>query len=262
MQLAKITIYPVKSCAGINLTTVEIDRFGPKGDRRWMVVNETGGFLTQREIAQMSQVAVALVPSGLRLECNGSVSNVTEPDADAPIRQVQVWDDHVPARDAGGDTAEWLSRHLGSACRLVFMPDDTVRRVDGAYASEGETVGFADAFPLLLISQASLDELNSRLPVPVPMNRFRPNLVVSGCEAFAEDEWRRIRIDKMEFDVAKACSRCVIPSIVQETGRRDPHINRALAGFRRINGQIYFGQNLLYQQPGMLKVGDSLEVLA
>jgi len=154
-----------------------------------------------------------------------------------------------------------LSAQLGQPCRLVYMPDTCRRLVDGLYAREGETVSFADGFPLLLISQASLDDLNSRLDNPVPMNRFRPNLVVSGCDSFAEDGWRRIRIGDVEFDVAKPCSRCLIPSIDQATAHRDGQINRMLASYRRVNGQVMFGQNLLYQRAGTLSLGDSVEVL-
>lgn len=261
MQLAEISIYPVKSCAGTSLPHVSLDRFGPEGDRRWMVVTPGGEFITQRDLAQMSLIAVTPAPGSLRLEYRNSTIDVSEPGPDNPVREVRVWNDKVTSVDAGDAVASWLTEHLQRSCRLVFMPRDSIRRVDGAYASEGETVGFADGFPLLLISQASLDELNSRLPEPVPMNRFRPNLVVSDCEAFAEDSWRGIRIGEMEFDVAKACSRCAIPSIIQETAQRDPYINRELAKFRRTNGQIYFGQNLLYQQTGQLRIGDTVEVL-
>jgi uncharacterized protein YcbX len=262
MELSEITVYPVKSCAGYPVPSVRIDRFGPRGDRRWLVVTEAGDFLSQRELPQMCRLRVTSQRGGIQLHGEDSALAVAEPAVGAPTTRVRIWDDRVAAQDAGDEAAAWLSRQLGRVCRLVFMPADTVRRVDGAYARDGETVGFADAFPLLLISRASLDELNARLPHAVPMNRFRPNLVVSGCEAFAEDKWRRIRIGAMEFDVAKACSRCVIPSIRQDSGERDPHISRALAGFRRFNGQILFGQNLLYQRLGELRTGDSLEVLA
>ena len=141
------------------------------------------------------------------------------------------------------------------------MPDTCNRLVDGLYARDGETVSFADGFPLLLISQASLDDLNSRLDKPVPMNRFRPNLVVNRCDRFAEDGWRRILIGDVEFDVAKPCSRCVIPCIDQATAQRDAQINRVLASFRRFNGQVMFGQNLLYRHAGTLTLGDPVEVL-
>jgi uncharacterized protein YcbX len=262
MKLTEMTHYPVKSCAGVGLSVSDLDRFGLEGDRRWMIVNELGRFLTQRDIAHMALITVSRLPGGIHLDFEGSGLDVPFPGEGTVERQVQVWSDHVNARDAGDEVAQWLSQRLASSARLVYMPPDTVRLVDGIYATEGETVGFADGFPLLLISRASLDDLNHRLQTPVPMNRFRPNLVVDGCEPFAEDHWRRIRIGAMEFDVAKACSRCSIPSIIQESGRRDPDINRALAGFRRIDGKICFGQNLLYQQTGQLSVGDSVEVLA
>ena len=262
MRLSGISIYPVKSCAGIALERVVLDHFGPAGDRRWLVVDERRRFVSQREQARLALIRVEQRPGGISLTASGDSIDVDIPPADAPEIRVTVWEDSVRALLADRDTADWLSAQLGLPCRLVYMPDNCQRLVDGRYASEGETVSFADGFPLLLISQASLNDLNSRLSNPVPMNRFRPNLVVSGCEPFAEDNWRRIRIGAVEFDVAKPCSRCVIPSIDQATAGRDPHINRVLARYRRVNGQIMFGQNLLYQRTGQLALGDSVEVLA
>jgi uncharacterized protein YcbX len=262
MHLSELYVYPVKSLAGLKPASIDLDRFGPSGDRRWMVVSESGHFITQRELPRMALLGAVPENGALRLQEGGDSILAAIPDSDTRDWRVQVWGDSVRARDCGDDVAAWLSDKLERVCRLVYMPDDSVRRVDGVYASEGETVGFADGFPLLLISQASLDELNQRLPEPVPMNRFRPNLVVSGCPPFAEDEWQRIRIGSMEFDVAKPCTRCVIPSIIQETAERDPHINRALAAFRRFDGQVRFGQNLLYRGEGRLALGDPVEVVA
>ncbi len=262
MHLSGITIYPVKSCAGIALQQASLDRFGPAGDRRWLVVDERGRFVSQREQARMALVGVDQLDGGIRLTAGPASIDVTVPAADAEEVRVTVWEDSVRALLADREAGEWLCEQLGMQCRLVYMPDNCQRLVDGLYAREGETVSFADGFPLLLISQASLDDLNSRLDNPVPMNRFRPNLVVEGCEPFAEDSWKRIRIGALEFDVAKPCSRCVIPSIDQATAGRDPQINRVLASYRRVNGQVMFGQNLLYQQAGEVAVGDSVEVLA
>ena len=261
MELSGIYIYPVKSLAGCEADSVEIDRFGPAGDRRWLVTNPSGRFLTQREHASMALIKAESNADSLTLRAGDDSVTVPVPGEGSRERLVQVWEDHARARDAGDAAAEWLSQHINQTCRLFYMPDDSVRLVDGLYAGNGETVSFADGFPILLISQASLDDLNDRLPAPVPMNRFRPNLVVSGCDPFAEDDWKRIRIGDMEFTVAKPCSRCVMPSIVQETAERDPHINRALAGYRRFEGKIYFGQNLLYQETGRLRSGDAVEVL-
>lgn len=262
MQLSDITIYPVKSCAGIDLERVGLDRFGPGGDRRWLVVDRQGRFVSQREQPRMALIRVERLPDGIRLVAGESRVEVPVPCSDAPEIRVTIWQDSVRARLADDSAGAWLSEHLGLPCRLVHMPDSCRRLVDGLYARDGETVSFADGFPLLLISRASLEDLNSRLDNPVPMNRFRPNLVVSGCAPFAEDGWRRIRIGAVEFDVAKPCTRCVVPSIDQDTAQRDGQINRVLAGYRRVNGKVMFGQNLLYRGTGELAVGDAVEVLA
>lgn len=263
ISLSAIHIYPVKSCAGIDLEGVSLDRFGPSGDRRWMVVDASGRFISQRELARMALVRVSQLPGGgLLLSLGDTECSVAVPGPAAPFIEVTVWDDSLNAVDAGDGAAAWLSEVLATDCRLVYMPDETRRAVDPDYAKKGETVSFADGFPLLLISEASLGALNERLPHAVPMNRFRPNLVVSGCGPFAEDGWSRIRIGAVEMDVAKACSRCAIPSIDQATGERDRYINRALAEFRRFDRQILFGQNLLYQGGGELRRGDPVEVLA
>lgn len=261
MQLSGITIYPVKSCAGLQLDTVVLDRFGPAGDRRWLVVDHSGRFLSQREQARMALIEVLPLDGGVALQLGGSRLQVAVPSVDAGEMRVRIWEDSVRARLADPAAGEWLSQQLGRPCRLVYMPDDCRRLVDGLYAREGETVSFADGFPLLLVSQASLDDLNGRLDRPVPMNRFRPNLVVQGCTPHAEDGWRRIRIGAVELEVAKPCARCAMPSIDQATGERDPQINRVLASYRRVNGQVLFGQNLLYRQGGQLALGDPVVVL-
>jgi len=261
VHLSGIAIYPVKSCAGISLDGVSLDRFGPAGDRRWLVVDERGRFVSQREQARMALIRIDLVPGGIRLSLGDSNIQAKIPGPDAPELRVSIWEDSVRAQLADTSVGDWLSTQLGRPCRLVYMPDTCKRLVDGIYARDGETVSFADGFPLLLISRASLEDLNNRLDNPVPMDRFRPNLVVSGCDSFAEDGWRRIRIGDVEFDVAKPCSRCVIPSIDQATAQRDGDINRVLASYRRVNGQVMFGQNLLYQRVGTLSLGDSVAVL-
>lgn len=260
--LSEINIYPVKSCAGIALSTVALDRFGPQGDRRWLVVDRYGDFLTQRQLALMALVTTRYSGDKLLLEKGESGIHIPVPVRGTTRRSIQIWGESVAADDAGDEAAAWLSQVLAVDCRLVYMADDIVRPVAAEYACAGETVGFADGFPLLLISQASLDDLNTRLAQPVPMNRFRPNLVVSGCKPYAEDGWRRIRIGEMEFDCAKPCSRCAVPSIDQANGQRDPQINRVLAGYRRVDGKVYFGQNLLYRGLGSLRLGAALEVLA
>ncbi|MBE9540578.1 MAG: MOSC domain-containing protein [Proteobacteria bacterium] len=259
--LSEINIYPVKSFAGYSIDSVQLDRFGPTGDRRWMLVDESGVAITQRDQPRLALIKTWLHPNGLGMQFEDDQIELLIPDAQAQKCRVKVWGDEVTALDSGDEAAAWLTARLDVDCRLVYIPDDSIRLVDGIYASAGEAVGFADAFPLLLISQASLDDLNNRLETPVPMNRFRPNLVVDGCEPFAEDSWKRIRVGEVEFDVAKPCDRCVMPSIDQATGEKDKNINRVLASFRRRDGKIYFGQNLLYQRTGILRLSQSIEVL-
>ena len=261
ITVSELTIYPVKSAAGVELQEAALDRFGLAGDRRWLLVSPDGHFITQREEPRLALLVAAVDGSGLSLTFGGDSIQVLIPGEQAREIRARIWEDQVRARDAGDSVAFWLQQKIGRQCRLVYMPDDAVRRVDGRYASAGETVSFADGYPLLLISQASLDDLNSRLEQPVPMNRFRPNIVVDGCPAFAEDGWRRLRIGGLEMTVAKPCSRCVMPSIDQTTAGRDPQINRVLASYRRRDGEVYFGQNLLYPQTGTLAVGGIVEVL-
>ncbi|MEP5764016.1 MAG: MOSC N-terminal beta barrel domain-containing protein [Halieaceae bacterium] len=265
-RLSQISIYPVKSCAGSDLQKAQLDRFGLVGDRRWMLVDGAGGFVSQREFPQLALMAVELNAAGITLVWGGERMNIASPAAGKP-RLVQVWGDSVAALDAGDAVATWLGERLEQPWRLVYMPEDSQRLVDGEYASQGETVSFADGFPLLLVSQAALDNLNARLQKPVPMNRFRPNLVVTGCEPHAEDSWQQIRIGDMEFDVAKPCARCAVPSIDQDSGLKDSEILRVLAAYRRREDpqdgsrQVYFGQNLLYRGSGQLTLGDEVTIL-
>jgi hypothetical protein len=174
---------------------------------------------------------------------------------------VTVWDDKCQAFDAGEDAAAWLSRYLLTQCRLVYFPDNEFRQVDLNYANKGEKTAFSDGFPLLLISQASLDDLNSRLVLHVAMNRFRPNIVVNGCLPFAEDLWKIIRIGNVTYRLVKPCSRCVIPSINIETAEREEEPIKTLAHYRKRDNKIFFGQNVIADVTGDIKVGMKVEVI-
>ena len=175
--------------------------------------------------------------------------------------RVRIWDDVCTARPAGPDADRWLSRFLGRDCRLVSLPESSRRPVDPAYGGVDDQVGFADGFPLLLISAASLEDLNRRLDEPLPMVRFRPNLVIYGGEPYQEDRWRRIRIGGIEFRLVKPCSRCAIPTIDPETAQRSAEPLRTLMGYRRRGNKVYFGQNVLHDGVGELREGAPVEVL-
>jgi hypothetical protein len=262
IRVKSLHIYPLKSARGHAVRAFELDRFGPRGDRRWMLVDEAGRFVSQREEPSLARLAVEPLADGLRLGFGGETLAVAHPDGGAAVT-VEIWDDRVTARDAGEASARWLAHNLGRPLRLVYMPEDCRRAVDTEYAAAGETVSFADGFPLLLISAAALDGLNDRLSTPVNMDRFRPNIVISGCEPHAEDGWKRLRIGHTELTVAKPCARCAVPSLDQLTGEKHPEILGALASYRRAaDRKVYFGQNLLFPAPGgVLRVGDPVEVL-
>ena len=216
-----LSIYPVKSCQGITQNSALVERFGLENDRRWMVVNEHGVMLTQRKISKMCLIQVLLTKSGLVLKAKNMADlSIIKPTPSEKV-MVKVWDDECLAFDAGDEAANWLSHFLSVKCRLVYFPNDEFRQVDLSYARKGDKTAFSDGFPLLLISQESLDDLNSRLNQPITMERFRPNIIVSGCDSFAEDTWKKIRIGNIFFRIVKPCSRCVIPSINVETAVRE-----------------------------------------
>ncbi len=176
-------------------------------------------------------------------------------------RAVTVWGDRVAAVDAGDGAARWLSEHLGRPCRLVFMPNDTRRAVDEAYGRAEDIVSFADGYPLLLTLTASLDDLNRRLDEPVAWDRFRPNVVVDGFTAFAEDGWRQVDVGTVRFRVAKPCARCVMVTLDPDTGRFGKEPMRTLAGYRRQEGNVFFGQNIIPEHEGVIRVGDRVRVV-
>ncbi|MFT4767567.1 MAG: hypothetical protein ACI8RN_000695 [Glaciecola sp.] len=264
MDLSAIYRYPIKSARGHSLDAAVVDRFGVSGDRRWMFIDSAGQFCSQRCTPQMALLDVVSTDSGLRLSFAGDSIELETPGEQHREVPATVWGHSMPAHIADAPVNAWLSEHLGGDLRLVFCPADASRPVDPAYLPSSKLeqhVGFADGFPLLIISQASLDDLNTRLPVPVPMDRFRPNLVIRGTVPYAEDGWRKLRVGSTTLAIVKPCSRCAIPSIDQQTAERDPAINRMLASYRRRDGVIYFGMNAIVTVGAGFAVGDSVEVL-
>lgn len=260
LRLSALYRFPVKSLGGESLQRVEVDELGLWGDRRWMVVDTaTGRFVTQRQLGLMAQAGARwLDGETLELSAPGRASlRVAVPPADEALRGVTVWGDSLDAPDAGDAAAAWLSDFLSRDCRLVHVPASRARQVDTAYAQPGDKVGFADGFPLLLIGQASLDDLSARVGRPLEMLRFRPNLVIEGAEPYAEDDWGRLRIGDVELERVKPCSRCAIPTLDPQTGMRshDAEPLRTLATYRRDADGVYFGQNLVLRSGGVLEVG-------
>lgn len=261
VRLSGIYIYPIKSTGGIPLKTAQVEQRGFQYDRRWMLVDETGKFLTQRQFPRMALITVELVGGQLIVNAPNRESITIPLHWESRDRiSVQVWRDVCDAVPLGEEVNRWFSDFLELSCQLVYMDESTFRPVNPSYATNNEQVSFADGFPFLLISEASLQELNQRLDEPVPMNRFRPNLVVSGCEAFAEDDWREIHIGSISFRVVKPCSRCSITTVEQTTGIRGKEPLLTLAQYRRRSGEIFFGQNLISGELGTLQIGDVVKI--
>jgi uncharacterized protein YcbX len=262
IRLSALYRYPVKSLAGESLSQARLDAFGLHRDRRWMLVDREGRFLSQRELPRMALISARLQAQGLVLQAPGNEDlSVWYPGAEAERVQVKVWNDRCLAQRVASLADAWLSDFLGQVCRLVYMPDESVRPLDPRYAKPQDRTAFTDGFPLLLISQASLDDLNSRLAEPLPMLRFRPNLVMEGCAPYAEDGWRRIRIGELTLRVVKPCSRCKITTVDPYTGESGSEPLKTLADYRRRGNEVYFGQNLLHDGPGELALGMPVEVL-
>lgn len=260
LSVAALTIYPVKSCRGIAVDAWPLDRRGLRHDRRFMIVRKDGKFVTQRELPKLALIETAIDRGAgtLRIaqEGEGAITVPLSPEGGDALR-VEVWGDEIQARTVGDAVDRWLSAVLGETLRLVYFPDETIRPVDPRYA-EGFDTGFADGYPLLVVSQASLDELNARLAAPVTMERFRPNLVVGGALAFAEDGWREVSLPDAAMRIVKPCARCVIVTTDQATAARDPEPLRTLATFRRRDNDVLFGQNAVVLKAGLLRVGDAL----
>ena len=261
IKVSGLSIYPVKSCREVKQNTSMVESFGLKNDRRWMVVDKSGVMLTQRKLSIMCLIQPEVIEDGLNLHAATMNSlHVSYPLNNKKIT-VKVWSDECLAFDAGDRAANWLSDVLSTTCRLVYFPEDEFRQVDLTFAEKGDKTAFSDGFPLLLISQSSLDDLNQRLVKPITMNRFRPNIVVDGCEPFAEDSWKKMRIGETEFRIVKPCSRCVIPSINIETAVREDEPTKTLMGYRKHENKIFFGQNVIANNFGVIKLGMSVEIL-
>jgi len=268
MHLSEINIYPIKSLAGISLKTSKVENRGLQFDRRWMLVNERNEFLTQRNFPKMATVGVKLVNHGLSVASGTETLGISfEPQTGETV-SVKVWSSRCRARVYENPINQWFSDVLQTKCKLVLMPEETRRKVNYFYAVHNDdTVSFADGYPFLLIGETSLSDLNARLEKPVRMNRFRPNLVVSGSEEFAEDDWKKIKIGSVVFHVVKPCARCVITTIDQTSGEKQSvEPLKTLATYRipkrSIKKKILFGQNLIAENAGaILTVGDEIEIL-
>ncbi len=273
MHLSGLFIYPVKSLRGVALSSAEIDPLGLVGDRRFLIVDEFGRQLTQRPLPRMALIEIELTPNDLILRAPEIDSCVIplRPTTPSILRTVSVWkSEGLLADDCGADPAAWLTSFLGVTCRLVRIGNQFRRPIlNPKRALPDDLVSFADGYPFLVTSESSLSDLNDRLLTSgeetIPMNRFRPNLVVSGCAAFAEDTWPRFKIGAVTFRAGGPCGRCIVTTTDQLTAERGKEPLRTLASYRRDATEptdVNFGQNLIHETKfGTLKIGDAVEAL-
>ncbi|MEU5090528.1 MOSC N-terminal beta barrel domain-containing protein [Streptomyces sp. NPDC021356] len=269
-ELHSIHIHPVKAFRPVGLTEAVVEPWGLAGDRRWAVIDHGGKVVTQRQQPHLAKAAAELSPGGgLRLSAPGLDPHVVPVPQPGATVTVDIFGEKVEAVAAGAAAHAWCSALVGAEVRLVHMDDPAGRRpVDPDYARPGETVSFADGFPLLITTLSSLDSLNSLIAEgdhaeegPLPMNRFRPSVVVTGTAAWAEDDWQRIAIGEVTFRVAKPCGRCVVTTTDQTTAERGKEPLRTLGRHRRFGGSLVFGQNLVPESAGTLRLGDPLTIL-
>ncbi|MBK3520140.1 MULTISPECIES: MOSC domain-containing protein [Streptomyces] len=265
-----IHVHPVKALRGVSPRTAVVEPWGLAGDRRWTLIDDGGTVVTQRESPRLALAAAEpLAGGGIRLSAPGRQSLTVEVPEPSGTVLVDVFRTKVEAVPAAAAAHEWCSAYLGTRVRLVHMDDPALRRpVDPEYALPGETVSFADGFPLLVTTAASLEALNSLIADgphahegPLPMNRFRPNLVVAGTEPWAEDDWIRISVGDVVFRATKPSARCVVTTTDQDTAARGREPLYTLARHRRRDGKVLFGLNLVPVTPGTVGVGDPVRVL-
>lgn len=264
--LSKILIYPVKSLGSISLLQAEVEERGLRYDRRWMIIDDNNRFVTQRQYPNMALIEVTITENGLQLRHRtrdlGILTVPFQPET-FDLITVILWDDQIEVVVVNDESNRWLSEALGFSARLVYLPDTSPRLADPNYAPFDANVSFADGYPLLTIGQSSLDDLNMRLPEPVSMMRFRPNLVFEGGVPYDEDQWYEFAVGNLTFYGVKPCARCIMTTVDPEKGEivgKDPL--RTLSTYRKRDSKIFFGQNLMIHQTGTIKIGDEIRVVS
>jgi uncharacterized protein YcbX len=262
LTLNEIWIYPIKSLGGIRVHTATVKGKGLAFDRRWMLIDQTGGALTQRVFPQLALFKADIRENRVTIEYTkgGQILSSTHFQIQTPASgnwlEAKVWDDLVEVLEVDPSVSEWFSDHLLTRCTLVAFPEEKPRPVDPRYNVNNQHVSLADGYPFLIIGEQSLEDLNKQLAEPVPMHRFRPNFVFAGGNPYEEDYWKNFSIGEVSFSAVKKCARCMVPTVNQDTGEKGPEPMRTLSKFRNENNKVYFGQNVIALNEGTVQVGD------
>jgi uncharacterized protein YcbX len=257
-KLVDIFIYPIKSLGKVPLEQSDAQIRGFQFDRRMMLTDAIGNFLSQRQYPEMAKFKVSLVENGFLVNYESDELFIPFDLQTSKLRSIKIWEDQLTAPEADPQFSNWFSDHLNAKYRLIIMNDQTIRSVDKKYSVYDETVSFSDGFPYLLIGSASLDDLNEQLDIPVPMDRFRPNLVIQTDMPFVEDSFDIFKIGNAIFKRSKPCARCIVTTTDQLTGIREKEPLLTLSGYRKVDNKILFGQNVICLKEGSVKVGDEV----
>lgn len=265
LKLSQLYIYPVKSLAGIAVESSTVTDRGLQYDRRWMLVDQNNKFITQRQNPEMARLHTSLTNSVLVVNDAGNPANQIEipfESVEEELEDVRIWKATVAAKSVGREAAEWFSERLGRPCKLVFMPNESQRPVDtsSGLKPSGKITSFSDAYPFLMLGEASLEDLNGRLAEPISILRFRPNLVFSGGRPYQEDEFVNFKINGISFTGLENCARCNVPNIDPETAEvsKDNQPMKTLAAYRTVNRKILLGRDLIHEGTGEVSVGDEV----
>lgn len=265
MNVSQLYIYPIKSLGGIAVNAVNITDRGFEYDRRWMLIDNNNRFLSQREISEMALLQVEMLQHGLKVYHKKEVSNFIEIPFGLTIPgtiTVDIWETLCEALLVSPDADKWFSAVLNFPCRLVYMPDSTKRQIDKRYAISVEDItSFADGYPILMISEASLQDLNNKTEESIPVERFRPNMVFSGGYPFIEDTMKEFAINECKFFGVKPSARCVITTINPHTGQKGKEPLKALSAYRRKESRVYFGENVIAASAGRISISDPITIL-
>jgi uncharacterized protein YcbX len=266
IKIASLHIYPIKSLGGISLQETRVTSRGLAYDRRWVLVDENNRFVSQREYANMALLQPSMDKSLMKITDRSGIQESLSFDLAEPKTEpemVTVWDDTMPAKPVSTSADEWFSRFMQMPVRLMYMHEDSFRQADQRYAiTENDKVSFADGYPILIISEASMAQLNAKLDKALQVGRFRANIIVSGTDAHEEDSWREIQTAQQTLYGVKPCARCVMTTIDPQTAQSGTEPLKTLSTYRFIDNKILFGENFIPKEDGVLQVGDEIKVLS
>ena len=265
LSISQLYIYPIKSLGGIAVISAIVTNRGLQYDRRFMLVDSNNIFLTQRDLPAMALLRTSIEHNDLIVYQKDNLANKLRlplvPEPLGLTAMVKIFDDLCEGQYINDEADKWFSDKLNFPCRLVYMPESTKRKVEEAYAFNDDITSFTDGYPILLIGQSSVDDLNSRLEELLPVNRFRPNMVIAGGQPFEEDTMEQFSIKEINFYGVKLCARCVITTTNQETGIKGKEPLKTLSTYRMTNNKVLFGQNVLCGGEGVIRLGDEIKIV-